>query len=130
MEKAFVVVSGYSEDFIKQADTGWGCGYVYIPKDHPILVKLLVDDDGYNRQIIDDFSEEITFSNWDKEREFYVIGFDTAHSWDNISNNDKAWVNAKAEEMLVIVNAYTVEDARAFAIDQVKLMNNKFSKYL
>lgn len=129
MKKAIVVVSGYSEDFIKQANTGWGCGYVYIPKDHPILVKLLVDD-GYPCQIVDNFSEEITLSNWDKEREFYVIGFDTAHSWNNISNSDKAWVNAKAEEMLAIVNAYTMEDARAFAIEQVKLMNNKFSKYL
>jgi hypothetical protein len=45
MRETFVKTSGYSEDFKSATKSGWGCGYVYIPKEHPILVNVAIATD-------------------------------------------------------------------------------------
>lgn len=103
----------YEDSFKEACHTGWGCGYVHIPKGHPILVKLITDaDPGWTFYLQPEGAEqEITLSSWDKAEEFYIIGFDTAHSY-NDASNDEAWVIAETEKIKALVDAYTEEDAK------------------
>jgi hypothetical protein len=128
--KAFISTRAYSEDFRTHIRTiGWGCGYVHIPKDHPILVKTLIDDGWGNYLTPEGCPQEITFTQWDEEKEHLVIGFDTAHGHNNDSH-DEAYVVAQADIIKDLVNAYTAEDARKYAEEQLELVKTKFSKYL
>ena len=107
-----VEVVEYEERFRGTAEMGWGCGYVIIPTGHPILIKLLDDDGQYFYLQPEEFDEEITLSRRVDDN-FYKIGFDTAHSYNNASH-DEAWVTKKAEELKEIVDAYTLLDAKVF----------------
>lgn len=119
----------YKDDFKTINRTGWGCGYVHIPKDHPILVQLLIHD-GYNNYLsIDECPEEITWSAWDKKQEYYVIGFDTAHIYNNDSH-DEQYVTNKANDIKDLVDCYTAENASNFALNIISETVNKFNKYL
>jgi hypothetical protein len=107
-----VEVVAYGERFRGMNEMGWGCGYVIIPTGHPILIKLLDDDGQYFYLQPEEFDQEITLSN-KVDDNFYKIGFDTAHIYNNASH-DEAWVTKKAEELKEIVDAYTLEDANNF----------------
>lgn len=125
--KTFISKMAYEEDFKSNCKTGWGCGYVHIPKDHPILVEL---EEGWGHYLQPvNCPEEITFTEWDKEKEYLVIGFDTAHSWNNDSH-DEEYVTQQANDIKLLVDAYTADDARRYAHEQIKLVYSKFSKYL
>lgn len=71
-------------------DIGWGNGYVSLPKDHiwyginfNKLNNLLNFNDFYIRH-------EITYSEYsDETKNYWVIGFDTAHYGDNSINCSK-----------------------------------------
>lgn len=117
----------YDDDFVSSCKTGWGCGYVHIPKDHPILVEL---EEGWGNYLSPkDCPEEITFTQWDKEKEYLVIGFDTAHSYNNDSH-DEAYVTAQANAIKLLVDAYTSEQAKRFAMDEIGKVTRLYSKYL
>lgn len=126
--KTFISTIAYDDDFKSHIRSiGWGCGYVHIPKDHPILVQL---DEGWGNYLQPkDCPEEITYSEWDKEREHLIIGFDTAHSHNN-SSHDEEYVTAQANAIKALVDAYMDYDADAYAREEIRLVTEKYSKYL
>ena len=127
--ETFISTKAYEEDFKSNCRTGWGCGYVHIPKDHPILVNTLASDGWGDYLQPDGCPEEITFSRWDEEQEYYVIGFDTAHSYNNDSH-DEAYVTEQANAIKLLVDAYTPEQAKRFAMDEIGRITRLYSKYL
>jgi len=125
--ETFISTIGYDDDFKTSCKTGWGCGYVHIPKDHPILVEL---EEGWGNYLQPkDCPEEITFTKWDKEKEYLIIGFDTAHSYNN-GSHDEAYVTAQANAIKALVDAYTAEDAKLYAQKQISRVVTKYSKYI
>ena len=125
--ETYISTMAYEEDFKTMAKTGWGCGYVHIPKDHPFLVEL---EEGWGNYLQPkDCPEEITFSQWDKDKEYYVIGFDTAHSY-NGPIHDKTYVTAQANAIKSLVDHYTYYDAHVYATKQVLSVTKQYSKYL
>lgn len=125
--KTFISTVAYTEDFKTRDRTGWGCGYVHIPKDHPILVKL---EEGWGKYLEpDNCPEEITFTGWDKDKDYLIIGFDTAHSYNNDSH-DETYVTEQANAIKLLVDAYTAEDAKKFAMDEISKVTRLYSKYL
>ena len=125
--ETFISTVAYTEDFKTRDRTGWGCGYVHIPKDHPILVEL---EEGWGKYLQpNNCPQEITFTQWDKDKEYLIIGFDTAHSYNNDSH-DEAYIKEQANIIKDLVDAYTADDARRYANDQIELVKTKFSKYL
>ncbi len=129
--ETYIDTIAYDDEFKNHCKTGWGCGYVHIPKDHPILVQLLGEDNmGYTPYLQpEDCPEEITFSNWDKEKEYYIIGFDTAHTYNNDSH-DEAHVTEQANIIKSLVDKYTAEDAYNYALNEIDQVRRKFNKYL
>ena len=105
--ETYISTVAYEEDFKSHIKTiGWGCGYVHIPKDHPILVEL---EEGWGNYLSPkDCPEEITFSQWDKDKEYFVIGFDTAHSYNDINIHDETYVTAQANVIKSLVDHYTL----------------------
>lgn len=125
--ETYISTVAYAEDFKTIGRTGWGCGYVHIPKDHPILVEL---EEGWGNYLSPkDCPEEITFTQWDKEKEYLVIGFDTAHSYNN-ALHDEEYVTDRANEIKLLVDAYMDYDADIHAREQIRLVTEKYSKYL
>jgi hypothetical protein len=129
MRETFIKTVGYSDDFIKATKSGWGCGYVYIPSEHPILVQLINEHRDYFYLQPNNCEQEITLSQWDGEKDYYVIGFDTAHSYNN-STHDEAYVIAETEKIKALVDAYTIEDAHKEAINCIANLRMKLAKYI
>ena len=127
--KTFISAIEYKEDFKTIGKTGWGCGYVHIPKDHPILVETLVSDGWGDYLQPKDCPQEITFTGWDKDKEHLIIGFDTAHSYNNDSH-DEAYIKEQANIIKDLVDAYTSEQAKKFAMDEISKVTRLYSKYL
>jgi len=126
--ETYISTIAYEYDFKTHIrNSGWGCGYVHIPKDHPILVEL---EEGWGNYLSPkDCPEEITFTQWDKDNEYLMIGFDTAHSYNNDSH-DEDYVIDRANEIKLLVDEYTAEDANQYAREQIQLVTDKYSKYL
>lgn len=130
MRETFIKTVDYSDEFMNSAKSGWGCGYVYIPSEHPILVKLYTEEyQGWNYLQPDNCEQEITYSEWDGEEDYYIIGFDTAHYYNN-SSHDEAYVIAETEKIKVLVDAYTQEHANQEAIDCIESLRKKLKKYI
>ncbi len=127
--KTFITTKAYSNEFKSITKSGWGCGYVHIPKDHPFLVQLVQQDDCYFYLEPENCPEEITLSEWNVDKEYYTIGFDTAHGYNNESH-DEEYVTRKTNEIKKLVDAYTKEDADSFARKEIEILTNKFKKYL
>ena len=128
--ETFISTMAYEEDFVKATRSGWGCGYVYIPSNHPILVKLHTEEyNSWNYLQPDKCKQEITFSKWDEKKEYYIIGFDTVHIYNN-STHDEEYVIAETEKIKALVDAYTKEDAFEEASDYMSRMFNKIEKYI
>lgn len=129
--ETFISTVAYGENFKAKLRTGWGCGYVHIPKDHPILVELLGEENMgyYNYLQPKHCPEEITITEWDKEKEYLIIGFDTAHTYNNDSH-DEAYVTSQANIIKSLVDSYTAEDAYNYAINEIDQVTRKFNKYL
>lgn len=128
--ETYIKTIAYEEDFKTIGRTGWGCGYVYIPKDHPILVQTLVDDDWGNYLTPDGCPEEITFSQWSEDKEYYIIGFDTAHSYNDSFTHNEIYVTAQANAIKSLVDDYTAEQANQYACKMISELEYKFNKYL
>lgn len=91
------------DDYNEMYDTGWGNGYVIIPKEHPLYK---VD---YN-ELYDtiDVHGGLTFSRfveagqqpWDLSKKSWVIGFDTDHYGDTLENCPKEYVIDEIKNMI------------------------------
>ena len=120
-------IIAYEQKFIDNCNTGYGCGYVHIPKNHPILVMLLEES---NYITVEGFSDDITFNEWDKDKEFYVVGFDTAHSWNNMQNSGLDFVQKTTDELKKCIENFTKEDAKKYATSKVMEVTNLYKDYL
>lgn len=110
---------GYDSEYIKQTNSGWGCGYILIPIEHPFLIamrekeKLEFDADPENYSFwgyqIPEFSQEITLQkNVEINNTKYCkMGFDTSHIWNNKYNSNYDRVLEWTLEMQSIVESYT-----------------------
>ena len=127
--ETFISTKAYENEFKSHIKSiGWGCGYVHIPKDHPILVQL---DEGWGNYLQPDgCPEEITYSEWDKDKEYFVIGFDTAHSYNDSFIHNEIYVTAQANAIKALVDQYTAYDAHAYATKQIQSVAKKYAKYL
>lgn len=95
-------------------DCGWGNGYVTIPKEHPLHGK----DYDTIHAIIPSLSINggLTFAGaaddleWDEipkgSEGNWVVGFDTAHSWDTLEKWSKEKVMEEAEKLKVQLLEY------------------------
>ena len=116
----------YSKEFRTSCNTGWGCGYVTIPKGHPILIRRLIES---NYLYVTGFSYEITYCQNDEEGNL-VIGFDTAHSWNNITNSDEQYVIKTTLELKALIDAYTFDDAKKEAQEYLANQYAMLADYL
>ena len=128
MKNTTIELMAYSAEFQKSCNTGWGCGYVSIPLEHPFLVKELLNNDSYFYPQIDGFSEEITFCEINDD--FLKIGFDTAHRWNNLENSSKTYVETKANELKQCIDNYTIIDAKLEVQKMFIDLRTKFKDYL
>jgi hypothetical protein len=119
--KPFMYLVGYDKSFIKNCNTGWGCGYVAIPKDNPLVIAHLqkveaqqseaetsteyVYVDRYFQQ--GEFEQEITYTETETISgvDYLVFGFDTAHSY-NGSNHDFQYVFSETMKIMDAVCEY------------------------
>lgn len=98
-------------------DFGWGCGYVLLPFDHPFY-GLYYDDINIrvhggltfgqkfdieyflkwveNRELDGD----VTTENFEKFKNYWIIGFDTNHYGDNLISCSKNYVISETNDML------------------------------
>ncbi len=76
-----------------------------------------------------DCNQEITYSEWIPNGQYYKIGFDIAHSYNN-SSHDENYVRQEAEKIKALVEAYTIEDARKEIEEYLGRERNKFKDYL
>lgn len=124
MREVIVKISGYIDD-IPSFKRGWGCGYVYIPKEHPILVNLYSQEFiNYSYLQPENCEEEITFSMWDSSMDYYIIGFDTSHYY-NDSSHDEEYVMNQTIKIKEIVDSYTFEDGFNDAINIIKKLKDE-----
>ena len=88
-------------------DFGWGNGYVVIPKGHSLHGKSyneiheLIDSLEINGGLI--FDSPANELKWDElpegSQDGWVVGFDTAHSWDTLEKWDKKAVMEEAKRL-------------------------------
>jgi hypothetical protein len=116
---------GYNHEWIKTTNSGWGCGYVMVPLNHPFMVNLqakldeeearcIAEDEifwgGMYPQIYNDkfeFYEEITYYE-DKEVDgvkYKVFGFDTGHMNNSIERNPFEDVLKSTQEMKKLIDS-------------------------
>lgn len=125
----------YDEKYKLDCKTGWGCGYVIIPKEHPILVKERINSSSYDFYIQPEgFDQEISYCRKvvGEDKKFtgeWKIGFDTAHRYNN-ATHDKEWVEKKTEELKVCVESYTKEHARQEAQEYIEKIKSQLKQYL
>lgn len=96
---------------------GWGNGYILLPKEHPwygkdydnIPVNIhggLTFGEKFNYEYfpkwIEDrnFYGDINLDNYKEFNDYWIIGFDTAHSGDNSSNCSKSFVISETDNLL------------------------------
>lgn len=117
----------YEESFKKACDSGFGCGYVKIQKDHPMYKQacLLNDDHYYNHQLTD-FSEEITLTNFNFQENTLLIGFDLAHSW-NDKTHDKQFCEEKTLQMFDLIDSYKMSDFENDKLNEIKRVLDKIN---
>lgn len=115
--KAFMYMIGYDQGFQKMFNTGWGCGYVAIPKDYKSFTKHWEQQ---NQESSEDmyrfglpyfevirFDQEITFTELKTfgDEEYLVIGFDTDHRWNDEKHNH-SYVLTETFKMLQAIEEY------------------------
>lgn len=103
--------------WLKLSETGWGNGYVVIPKNHP-LHGVYYDDIDIDIHGGLTFSEEVTdklvkaFETSDLTTDDvgkWIIGFDCAHYGDTISSCPKQYVESETKRLLNFVKKYKHE---------------------
>ena len=98
-------------------DFGWGNGYVLIPHNHPFYGvnydELALDAHGgltYGEKFKEtrflewvecrEIDGDITRENFEKFQNYWMIGFDTAHSGDNLDDCSKVYVMNETNNLL------------------------------
>jgi len=77
---------------------GWGNGYVKIPEDHPLHGQSYVDSNEINSL---DVPGGVTYTDYDSEDGGWVIGFDTAHAYNNPITHNKFFVMRETTNLLL-----------------------------
>ena len=114
MTKFLTYTVGYPQSFMESCNTGWGCGYILIPKDSSLGMHYadeqalyeLPDEDGYAPKYYPQdmphqectYFESITVGI----KHYCVAGFDTAHS----HNGPEDDLNFILANLMDIVSAY------------------------
>ena len=83
-----------SENFgtLVSFDTGWGNGYIGVPKEHPWYEKYYMD---IENEYDVDIHGGLTYSGFeDDDKCFWWVGFDTAHVGDTLRD----WPRSRVEE--------------------------------
>ena len=94
------------------------------------ILVLLVDNEGWGNYLQPDgCPEEITYSQWNEDREHFRIGFDTAHSY-NHSGHDEQYVIDQSNAIKALVDAYTVQHAHDYAASCISDVVLKFFQAL
>ena len=92
---------GYDHDFKTSCNSGWGCGYVMIPKASRVAELILREKSKDEAEAeANDFISYYTPMHMNSEEEctlfeeksvngvdYFVVGFDTAHSWNGPRHN-------------------------------------------
>lgn len=85
--------------------TGWGNGYVCIPKSSKLygVDYTNIDVDVHGGLTLSCESEEI--QNWEElpkqcKKNYWIVGFDCAHYGDTQANRPKEWVEQHTKELL------------------------------
>lgn len=76
---------------------GWGNGYVAVPKGHELYEMKYTDIEGLHGQLC---KEPLTYTGYAiiNDNHYWVIGFDTAHAWNDNTHN-KRYVLDQTEEL-------------------------------
>ena len=89
-------------DWLPYSPHGWGNGYVIIPKGHPLHGKHYDDIDVEVHGGLT-FSESAKELDWpeitENDKEGWVVGFDTAHYSDSLSNWPKEAVQKETRRL-------------------------------
>ena len=101
--------------FVKKAvmpGYGWGNGYVVVPKGHPLYG---VDNYEYYLSIhggvtFCSFGKDIDWPEVNLRDDDWVIGFDTAHSYDRSSDWSKSSVVKETKRLIKLVDQYQEKD--------------------
>jgi hypothetical protein len=83
---------------------GWGNGYAIVPREHPF--NGLTTSEIYDTGKINDIDSEITLSDMryaPNGKEYWVLGFDTAHYGDNIVKWPKERVEEAAKKLALLI---------------------------
>lgn len=111
-QQPFMYLIGYDQEFKKTCHTGWGCGYVAIPADSNLVVKhfeAIEQAQSETEYFVSDYlqigEQETTYTRSETLNgiDYLVIGFDTAHSYNNASH-DFQYVFNETLKMLNEVN--------------------------
>jgi hypothetical protein len=127
----FMYMVGYDQSFQKACKTGWGCGYVAIPMEHPVAVNhfkriesdkllkeanVLINPEQFYYHIdkylnIPECEQEITLTEPEEinGKLYLTVGFDTAHSH-NSSKDNFSYVFKETQKMLHLINNMNHED--------------------
>ena len=115
----------YTKPQIFPVQVGWGNGYVLIPKDHSLYGKdydkvqdiyahggltfaakyegwdilKKYEDEGYEFQMDEKLTKRVDKEGYDFLKEYWVLGFDTAHFNDNLTTCPKSYVLNEAKEL-------------------------------
>ena len=87
-------------------DTGWGNGYVLVPKGHPFYGVYYdeIDVDVHGGLTFSELVDAEIVKRWpgltDDDIGFWIIGFDTAHARDTLSRWPKEAVQAETDRLL------------------------------
>lgn len=84
---------------------GWGNGYVCLPKDHPCYgMDYNIIHNNYKIHINGGltFSESSDNIGWDEvpKGDYWIVGFDTVHSWDNLEMWPKESVEDETKKLV------------------------------
>tara|TARA_R100001443_G_C3256989_1_gene154646 strand:+ start:130 stop:588 length:459 start_codon:yes stop_codon:yes gene_type:complete len=124
--KTEIIISTIEHDEkMRQGVGSWGNGYLEIPKEHFAYDYLMrhIDAWGFSGMFC---NEEITYHH--QTETGLKIGFDTLHTYNNESHNEK-WVLAKCNEIKDYFNSYLIKkliiDSLEYDIERYKVKIKK-----
>ena len=91
---------------------GWGCGYIGIPKGHPLygVTHDNIDVDVHGALTFSSHSKKCGFlDEADRDADLWIVGFDTAHYNDSQANWPKEAVEAETRRLAELKNIIGIE---------------------
>lgn len=111
--------AGFKCTVIKHSTMGHYCGYVWLPKDHP-----LVDQGERYINNLASVHGGVTYNAWEEvgKEKFYVVGFDCGHAGDYVPSlslyphhDDHKWT---LEEVIEEVNHFAEQLTIPYLVEQ------------